>query len=161
MKDVKGKKAMLILASGFDTGLGKSTLDDALKACRQTDVTIFSIGVSRDIIERFGWDNVVYLQAQNQLGSFARLTGGRAWFPRFQGELPGIFQEVAGHLRNQYSLGYIPSNQKRDGKVRKIKVELVDDNGNPLVVIDQKNKKVKYYVYAREGYVVPKGGVGD
>ena len=161
MKDVKGKKAILILASGFDTGLGKYTLDDALKACRQTDVTIFSIGVSRDIVERFGWDNVVYFQAQNQLGAFARYTGGRAWFPRFQGEYPGIFQDVASHLRSQYSLGYVPSNQKRDGKVRKIKVELVDDNGNPLVVVDQNNKKVKYQVYAREGYMAPKGGVGD
>ncbi len=161
LKDVKGKKAMLILASGFDTGLGKHTLDDALKACRQTDVTIFSVGVSRDIIERYGWDNVTYLQAQNQLGAFARFTGGRAWFPRFQGELPGIFQEVGSHLRNQYSLGYVPANQKRDGKLRKIKVELVDENGNPLVVIDQNKKKVKYQVYAREGYVVPKAGVGD
>jgi len=161
MKDVKGKKAMLILASGFDTGLGKYTLDDALKACRQTDVTIFSIGVGRDLIERYGLESVTYLQAQNQLGSFARYTGGRAWFPRFQGELPSIFQDVAAHLRSQYSVGYVPSNQKRDGKVRKIKVELVDENGNPLVVIDQNKKKVKYQVYAREGYQAPKGGVGD
>jgi len=161
MKDVKGKKAMLILASGFDTGLGKYTLDDALKACRQTDVTIFSVGVGRDFIERYGLDNVNYLQAQNQMGAFARFTGGRAWFPRFQGELPGIFQDVGGHLRSQYSLGYVPANQKRDGKLRKIKVELVDENGSPLVVIDQNKKKVKYQVYAREGYVVPKAGVGD
>jgi VWFA-related protein len=161
MKDVKGKKAVLILASGFDTGLGKHTLDDALKACRQTDVTIFSVGVSRDIMERYGLDNVNYLQAQNQLGAFARYTGGRAWFPRFQGEYPGIFEEVSAHLRNQYSIGYVPMNQNRDGKLRKIKVQLVDQSGNPLVITDQNNKKVKYQIYAREGYVVPKVGVSD
>lgn len=161
LKDVKGKKALLILASGYDTGLGKYTLDDALKACRQTDVTIFSVGVGRDFIEYYGLDNVNYLQAQNQLSAFSRYTGGRAWFPRFQGELPSIFQDVAAHLRSQYSLGYVPTNQKRDGKVRNIKVELVDENGNPLVIVDQNKKKVKYKVYAREGYLAPKGGVGD
>ena len=159
LKDVKGKKAVVIVASGFDTGLGKSTLDDALKACRQTDATIFAVGVSRDIIEYYQLDNVNYYQAQNQMNAFARATGGRAWFPRFRGEVPGIFREVAAHLRNQYSLGYVPSNLKRDGKMRKIKVELVDENGDPLPIVDQNNKKVKYQVYAREGYIAPKGGV--
>ena len=157
LKDVKGKKAVVIVASGFDTGLGKSTLDDALKACRQSDVTIFSVGVGRDFIEYYRLDNIDYFQAQNQLKSIARITGGREWFPRFQGELPNIFREVAAHLRNQYSIGYIPASPKRDGKMRKIKVELVDDNGRPLTIIDQNNKKVKYQVYAREGYILPKG----
>jgi VWFA-related protein len=161
LKDVKGKKAILLVASGFDTGLGKYTLDDALKACRQTDVTIFSVGVGRDAIERFRLDNIGYFQAQNQLKSFARITGGRDWFPRFQGELPGIFREVADMLRNQYSLGYVPGSKSRDGKFHKIKVEMVDANGNPLVVVDQHHKRVKYVVYAREGYVASKGGVSD
>jgi VWFA-related protein len=160
LKDVKGKKAVLLVASGFDTGLGKSTLDDALKACRQTDATIFAVGVGRDFIEYYRLDNIVYAQAMNQMGAFARATGGKAWFPRFQGEVPGIFREVAEYLRSQYSLGYTPSSPKRDGKMRKIKVELVNDNGEPLVILDQNNKKVKYQVYAREGYIVPKG-VGD
>lgn len=159
LKDVKGKKAVLIVASGFDTGLGKHTLDDAIKACRETDATIFSIGVGRDFIEYYRLDNINYYQAQNQMRSFARMTGGRDWFPRFQGELPGVFREVAAHLRNQYSLGYIPANPRRDGKLRKIKVELVDEDGNPLVIKDQNNKNVKYVVYSREGYVVPKGGI--
>lgn len=161
LKDVKGKKAVLIVASGFDTNLGKYTLDDALKACRQTDVTIFSVGVGRELLERYQLDNINYFQAVNQMGAFARLTGGRAWFPRFRGEVPGIFREVAEHLRSQYSLGYIPASFKHDGKLRKIKVELVDENGNPLVVMDQNNKKLKVVVYAREGYVVPKAGVSD
>ena len=167
LKEVKGKKAILALASGYDT-FSKHTLDDALKTLRQSDVTIFSIGVGRDFYEYFeargyysGAGRVGYLQAENQLNSFARMTGGKAWFPRFQGELPNIFREVAAMLRNQYSLGYTPANKNRDGKFRKIKVELVDDQGNPLVIQDQKGKKVKYVVYAREGYLAPKGSVGD
>ena len=55
----------------------------------------------------------------------------------------------------------MPTNKARDGKFRKIKVELVAPDGSPLVITDQKGKKVKYVVYAREGYIVPKVGVGD
>lgn len=167
LQDVKGKKSILLLASGFDT-FSKHTLDDTLKRLRQTDVTIFTVGVGRELIEYLdargylsGAQRVGYYQAENQLVSFARMTGGRSWSPRFQGELPGIFREVAANLRNQYSLGYTPTNQKRDGKFHKIKVELVAPDGSPLVVVDQKGKKVKYVVYAREGYTAPKGGVAD
>jgi VWFA-related protein len=108
-----------------------------------------------------GAARISYLQAENQMGAFARATGGRAWFPRFQGELPGIFQEVALSLRSQYSLGYSPTNQTRDGKFRKIKVQVVDEKGDPLIIKDEKNKPIKYVVYAREGYASPKGKVGD
>lgn len=167
LQDVKGKKSILILASGYDT-FSKHSLDDILKRLRQTDVTIFSVGVARDFFEYFeargyysGAGRVTYYQAENQLRTFAQMTGGRAWFPRFDGELPGIFREVAASLRNQYSLAYIPANKARDGKFRKIKVELVAPDGGPLVVVDQKGKKHKYVVYAREGYIAPKGGVAD
>lgn len=167
LEDVKGKKSILLLASGIDT-FSKKTLGDVLKRVQSTDVTIFSVGVARDFWEYFdnrgalsGPGRITYLQAENQLGAFARATGGRAWFPRFDGEMPGIFQDVALSLRNQYSLGYAPTNQNTDGKFRKIKVELVDQDGQPLIVKDQNNKVVKYVVYAREGYNAPKGKVGD
>ncbi len=167
LQDVKGKKSILILASGFDT-FSKHTLDDTLKRLRQTDVTIFTVGVGRDLIEWLdahgylsGAQRVGYYQAENQLRTFAQMTGGRSWSPRFEGEMPGIFREVAASLRNQYSLAYIPTNKNRDGKFRKIKVELVAPDGGPLTVVDQKGKKQKYVVYAREGYIAPKGGVAD
>ena len=167
LQDVKGKKAVLILGSGYDT-FSKNTLDNVLKTLKQSDVTIFAVGVGKEFFEYYeargyysGADRVTYYQAENQLNSFARMSGGRAWFPRFDGELPGIFREVAASLRNQYSLGYVPSNQKRDGKYRKIKVELVNDDGTPINIVNEKGKKVKYVVYAREGYTAPKGSVSD
>lgn len=173
LQDVKGKKSILILASGFDT-FSKHTLDDTLKRLRQSDVTIFTVGVGQQYMlwldQRssdprasvwLGAERVTYLQAENQMRAFAERTGGRAWFPRFQGEWNGIFEDVAASLRNQYSLGYVPANKTRDGKFRKIKVELVGADGKPLIVQDQKGKKVKFVVYAREGYLAPKGPVGD
>ena len=167
LQDVKGKKAVLLLASGFDT-FSKNSLDKALHRLQQTDVTIYSVGIGQQLFEYMdargrlgGLNRLGYYQAANQLRTFANRTGGRAWFPRFDGELPGIFREVAASLRNQYSLGYTPINKTRDGKFRKIKVELVGPDGSPLVVMDQKGKKVKYVVYAREGYTAAKGGVSD
>jgi VWFA-related protein len=167
LEDVKGKKSILVLASGLDT-FSKHNLDQAIKRLRQTDVTVFAVGVSRELVEYMdargmlgGVGRLNFYQAENQLRTFAQMTGGRAWFPRFDGELPGIFREVAASLRNQYSLAFSPSSKARDGKFHKIKVELVGPDGSPLIVQDQKGKKLKYVVYAREGYVAPKAGVGD
>lgn len=167
LEDVKGKKSILILASGLDT-FSRKTLGDTLNLLKTTDVTIFSVGISKEMVEYFdargalgGATRVTFLQAENQLNAFARMTGGRHWSPRFQGELHGIFQDVAMSLRNQYSLGYTPANQSADGKYRKIKVEIVDADGQPLIIKDEKNKPVKLVVYAREGYSAPKGKVGD
>ncbi len=67
-----------------------------------------------------------FLQADNEMNTFAKETGGQAFFPRFLSEYPGIYQTIAQALRNQYSIAYHPSNQAKDGKFRKIKVELVN-----------------------------------
>jgi VWFA-related protein len=167
LKDVKGKKSILVLSSGIDT-FSKHTLDQTLRQLRQTDVTIFVVGVAKPIqnfLEMHGGlgslGRMNFLQGENQLKTFAQMTGGFAWFPQFDGEIPGIFREVAAFLRHQYSLTYSPSNHATDGKFRKVKVELIAPDGGPLTVLDQKGKKQKIVVYAREGYQAPKGGVGD
>lgn len=167
LQDVRGKKSILILASGFDT-FSRNNLGDALRRLRQTDVTIFSVGVARALVEYYddrgmlsGPARVDYHQAQNQLRSFAEMTGGRAWFPRFEGELPGIFRSIAAMLRNQYSLGFIPSERFRDGKFYRIKVELVGSDGKPLVIRDQRDRAVRYQIYAREGFIAPRTVAAD
>ena len=80
------------------------------------------------------------------------MTGGRAYFPRFDGELPEIFNDIGSDIRNQYTLAYHPTNTKLDGSYRKLKVELIAPDGGPLKVRDQKGKDVKVQIYAREGY---------
>jgi len=167
LKGVKGKKSILVLASGVDT-FSKHTLDQTLKALRGTDVTIFAVGVDKPLMNYLqlhggvgGMRELNYLQAENQLKTFAQMTGGFAWFPQFDGEIPGVMREVTEFLRHQYSLSYTPTNTKADGKYRKIKVELVAPDGGPLTITDQKGKKLKWVVYAKEGYTAPLGGVGD
>src|SRR6266705_4817206 len=163
LKDVPGKKSILLVATGRDT-FSKHNYDQTMKALHQTDVPIFIVGMSKVItnaaeMRGYHGSEIDFLQDENQMKTFAKETGGFAWFPQFTGEIPGIFREVAAFLRNQYSLTYSPTNRNRDGKFRKVKIDLVAPDGSPLTVTDQKGKKQKYVVYAREGYVAPKGAV--
>jgi len=157
MKEIKGRKAILVLASGIDT-FSRINLNTVLQRLKENDVTIFCVGVAEQAFIRSP-GNLTYLQAQNQLKTFASMSGGRAWFPRFDGDIPAIMQDVAASLRNQYSLAYTPANTKPDGKYRRIKVELVERDGKPLNVLDAKGKKVNVRIFARQGYQAPSSSI--
>jgi len=157
---IEGKKYIILISSGRDT-FSKLNLDQILKKVKSTkDTTIYSVSIGRQLreyLEAHGyggsWGQTTdWLQADNQLNTFARLTGGRFYNPRFEGELPGIFHDIAADIRNQYSLTYHPTNTKLDGTYRKLKVELQGPDGGPLKIHDQKGKDVKVIVYSREGY---------
>ncbi len=156
---IDGRKYIILISSGRDT-FSKITLDTMLKKVRSTpNVTIYTIstgGLARVLADSYGRQGpesrLDYLQADNQMRTFSALTGGRSYFPRFQGELPDIFAEINQSIRNQYELTYRPTNAAQDGTFRKIKVELVDNEGLPLTMVDEKNKKLKYTITARDGY---------
>jgi VWFA-related protein len=168
---VEGRKYVILVSSGCDS-FSKLTYDKVLKKVQAVhDISIYAISTGqylRELAEARGIlralpctgqnfdENVVrtdFLQADNQMRTFARMTGGRAYFPRFEGEFPEIFRDVASSIRNQYTLAYHPTNTKLDGTYRKLKVEVVDpQTGKPIVVRDQHGKTVKYVVMAREGY---------
>jgi VWFA-related protein len=159
LERVEGHKYIILVASGIDT-FSKHTLDDAYKKVKATpDVTIYTVstgGFVRTIAENRGMSPVTsldYLQADNQMGSFAKQTGGMSFKPRFPAEFPEVFRAIGATIRNQYSLSYKPTNTRQDGSYRKIKVELVDaTNGGKLRVVNEKGKDVKYNIIARDGY---------
>lgn len=159
---IPGRKYVILISSGLDT-FSKHTYDETMKKVKATpDVTIFTVGTGRAFLEwmdaRYGSNMDVrmgemdFLQGENQLRTFAKLTGGQFYFPRFEAEMPEIFREISSTIRNQYVLTYHPTNPKQDGTYRKIKVEVVGPDGQPLKVMNQKGKTVKYEVVAREGY---------
>jgi VWFA-related protein len=160
LRDVKGKKSILILATGYDT-FSKHNLDQILNRLKETDVTIFSVSTAEQVDVRSpNGGGLGYLQAKNQLNTFSRMTGGYAFFPRFDGEMPDIFNTVAAYLRSQYTLVFSPSTAQ-DGRYHKLVVQAVDDQGNPLEVVNKKGKMKKVVVTAREGYVAPNAPTGD
>jgi len=162
MTAIEGRKAILLVTSGIDT-FSKMTFDQCRKKLQEDGVPIYVFGLLQAVREmadasgRMGAiQNLNFLQADNEMRTFARETGGMAFFPRFYGEFGAIFNEISQSLRNQYSLGYQPSNQARDGKFRKIKIDLVDPSTNqPLKVVNEKGKPIKYQVLAKAGYTAP------
>lgn len=161
MQDIEGRKAIVVLTSGIDT-FSKLTYDKTRRALQESGVPVYSISLMQALrIQAEGSMSALqqmdFLQADNGLRTFSKETGGLAFFPRFFGEFPGIFRDIAQALRNQYVLTYTPTNQERDGKFRKIKVEVIDPNtGEPLRVTDEKQKPVKYQIVAKQGYKAPR-----
>jgi Ca-activated chloride channel family protein len=156
MKEVHGRKAILAIVTGLDS-FSKLTYDQCLKIVRASDTAIYPVSILEFMAVRSPYGgNISTLQAQNALNTIAKYSGGQAYFPRFEGELPDIYQQIARQLRTQYSLGFIPTNAVRDGKFHKLKVDLVDDQGNPLRIVNEKGKVVKYRIVARDGYYAPK-----
>ncbi|WP_254062229.1 VWA domain-containing protein [Acidobacterium sp. S8] len=156
---VEGRKYVVLISSGRDT-FSKINLDKVMQKIKATpNVTIFSIGTgqtARIMADGAGMmgpiRNLDYLQADNQMTTFARMTGGMSFFPRFAGEMPDIFHQINESIRNQYVLSYHPTNVKQDGTYRKLRVELVDNEGHPLRMQDEKHKPLKYDIIARDGY---------
>lgn len=163
MSGIEGRKAIVLIASGVDT-FSKLTFDKTRRAIQNAGVPIYAIGLMQALREWYdarGYMGSIqrldFLQADNQMRTFAKESGGQSFFPRFYGEFPGIFGAISQSLRNQYSLGYTPVNTARDGKFRKIKVELVNPATNqPLRVTDEKGKPIKYQILAKAGYTAPR-----
>ncbi|HEX3742929.1 MAG TPA: VWA domain-containing protein [Bryobacteraceae bacterium] len=157
MSGIEGRKAILLLSNGIDT-FSKLTYDKTRKVLQEAGVPIYAIGTMQmqRLMMGAAGDNISFLQADNQLRTFANETGGRAFFPRFYGEFGNIFGQIQQSLREQYVLTYSPSNKAHDGTYRKIKVQLVDHDGNPIALRDEKNKPLKYSIVAKTGYKAPR-----
>ena len=150
-QEIDGKVAVVLISTGLDT-LSRHTYDDALKKCKQASASVFAISVGQHF--RLQYDDYLsnmskmdLMMGDNRLRSFADFTGGASFFPRFQSELPSIVDSISKMLRNQYSLAYASTNTQKDGKFRKISVDvqtgLKDDKGQPL----------KLKVLTRKGYI--------
>lgn len=151
-QELEGKVAILLISSGMDT-FSRHTYEEALEACKSANASIYSIGVgqyfrlyneSRGRISQI--DNLDYLMGDNRLKSFSEFTGGAAYFPRFPTELPAIVDNISMMLRSQYSIAYASSNTQKDGKFRKIRIEVKSD------LLDAKGKPLKLKVTTRKGY---------
>jgi VWFA-related protein len=162
MSEIEGRKAIFYIGSGMDT-FSKITLDQARRKLQTAGVPVYVLGTLQSMREYLDARGALgpiaqldFLQADNQMRTFARETGGQSWFPRFLGEYPNIFRSLNEALRNTYMLTYSPTNTARDGKFRKIKVELIAPNGDALRITDEKGKPMKYSVIAKTGYTAPR-----
>lgn len=163
MADIEGRKAIVLISSGLDT-FSRLTLGETRRRLQIAGVPIYAIGLMQALRLYYdaygGIDPLLrldYLQADNQMRTFAKETGGMSFFPRFYGEFPSIFANITFSLRNQYALAYQPSNQAKDGSFRKIEVNLINpENGDRLRITNEKGKSIKYSIVAKAGYTAPR-----
>ncbi len=162
MSNIEGRKAILFIGSGLDT-FSKITFDTARKSLQESGVPIYTIStlqISRIMAEANGMGpgmELNFLQADNEMKTFSKETGGLSFFPRFIAEYPDVFRQIENALRNEYSLAYHPTNTARDGKFRHIKVELIKPGSEePLRMTNEKGKAIKYQVIAKAGYKAPR-----
>jgi len=166
LETVEGRKYIVLISSGRDT-FSKRTLDQMLKKVQAAkDIVVYSVSTGqalRNYAESHGIMNYLcpitdfscsttWSQADNQMKTFAKMTGGKYYAPLFPAQFREIFADIGNTIRNEYSISYHPTNKAEDGSYRKIKVELVDETGQPLKMRNEKGKDVKYQVMAREGY---------
>jgi len=166
LDEVEGRKYVMLISSGRDT-FSKHTLDQIYKKVQGAkDTAIYSISTGaalREWAESHGVTNQLcnitsfscrteWLQFDNEMKTFAKMTGGKFYQPMFAGSFKDAFVDIAQTVRNQYTIAYRPTNPKQDGSFRKIKVELVGPDGTPLKMRDEKGKDVKYQIIARDGY---------
>lgn len=152
-QEIEGKVAVILISTGLDT-FSRHTYDQALQKCKEANASVYAIGLGqrlRILLEARGMigdsENMDLLMGDNRLKSFAEFTGGAAYFPRFETELPAIFNNISQLLRSQYSIAYASSNTVKDGKFRKIRVDC------NFELKDAKGKPVKLKVITRKGYV--------
>lgn len=116
------RRAIILVSDGEDRDSYFKEVD-LNKKLRESDVQIFSVGFI-DELDRDG--NFIRKSAADKAKSFleriASETGGKAYFPSSVAELPQIAKDIANEMRLQYSIGYVPSNDKEDGTYRNIKV---------------------------------------
>jgi len=160
LERVEGQKYIVLIATGIDT-FSKLTFDKISARVKAAhDITIDTIstdGFFEAMTEGRGgmggaMRDMSYLQADNEMKSFSDWTGGMHFAPRFVGEMPDDVKAINENIRAKYELVYHPTNAKLDGTFRKIRVELVDDEGQPLRMQDEKKKPLKYDIITRDGY---------
>lgn len=124
--DNRKRRAIILVSDGEDVNsfYSQKQLFDVLK---ETDVQIYAVGFVKDLDPKGGFiSKSAQSKAKTFLENLAEQTGGKAYFPNEVSELDRIARDIASEMRTQYSIGYIPSNDREDGTYRNIKVSVND-----------------------------------
>jgi VWFA-related protein len=130
-----GRKAIIALTDAIDEG-SRIKRDEAIEAAQRVDAVVHVLLISDPGYYFYGGSGAGVAQ------KIAEETGGRMIEVRSEKNLPKAFEQLVEELRSQYVLGYYPSNPAKDGRFRKIKIEVTRPDSKVL---------------ARKGYYAPKG----
>jgi Ca-activated chloride channel homolog len=136
-----GKRALLIISDGGDNH-SRYSESDVKRLVKESDCQLYAIG----IFDPIGYRNRTpeELNGPSLLSEITEISGGRVFAVENLNQLPDIAAKIGMELRNQYVLGYQPSNKAHDSRWRKIKIKLRAPKGLPPL-----------NVYAKTGYYAP------
>ena len=140
-KATTSRKALLVISDGGDNH-SRYTENDVKRAVREADVQIYAVGIFEPVSARTKTQEEA--RGPSLLAELAEVSGGRMFSVEDVNELPDIAEKISIELRNQYVIGYKPSNLVRDGRWRRIRVKLNPPKGLPPL-----------QVYSRTGYYAP------
>jgi Ca-activated chloride channel family protein len=143
------RRALVVLSDGIDSNRGSATAEAALRALLETQVTVYAIANTEierarkreeldnllggnDASVRFNQLRIGDLReglrvldaSEENLSALTRATGGRLYRPRSFRTLGSVYAEIADELRHQYALYYTPTSPARDGRFRRVRVEV-------------------------------------
>jgi len=135
------RKALLVISDGGDNH-SRYTESEIKRAVKESDAQIYAVAILEPLASRNRTPEEA--AGPSLLSDLAEVSGGRMFSVEDPGELPDIAEKISIELRNEYIIGYKPSNLVRDGRWRRIKVKLDPPRGLPPL-----------QVYARTGYYAP------
>ncbi|MGA3325273.1 MAG: VWA domain-containing protein [Terriglobia bacterium] len=142
----RDKKVLLVITDGEDNA-SRYTLEDLMDKAQKSNAVIYTIGLlgSDETSSLFKIRGGEAHRAAKVLKELAEATGGEAYFPKSLDEVDSTCRQIARDIRNQYTLAYRPSNLKKDGTFRIIRVDAF-----------QPHSKNKLVVRTKPGYFAPK-----
>ena len=114
------RQAIVVLSDGADTA-SPISLDDVLRVARSSGVSVYTVSLQPSLALARNDDTDAYDRA---LRTLARETGGASFFPK-AGDLKAVYRSIATDLANQYSIGYVPADERDDGRFRRIVVQVL------------------------------------
>lgn len=117
------RRAVLLISDGCDSSSQKASLDSVMKKALGAGVTVYTIDlVDNNMMMGNAKEVLLLRRGRKEMQDFAEQTGGRYIHSPQGDKLEEGFTNIVDELRNQYTLAYYPTNQKRDGRWRKLSV---------------------------------------
>ena len=131
-KASKDKRILLVVTDGEDN-TSRNSLEKTIREIQRTNTVIYTIGLLSDENKKSK------TKAKKALQQIATASGGLAFFPESVDDVHNICEQVAHDIRNQYTLGYYPTNDRRDGSYRSVQVEVIPPRGRGKLVARTRN----------------------
>jgi len=141
-KGTRDKKVLLVVTDGEDNA-SRSNLEAAMYEAQQSDAVIYGVGL-------LGKDRKGAKKARRALEALTTATGGLAFFPEALDDVESICTQIAHDIRNQYTLAYYPTNDRKDGSFRSVQVQ-----------VEPPRSRGKVYVRTRTGYYAQRESSGN